>query len=511
MRFTQSRSLLSKAGGVLVAAGCLLTPRAAAAQFPYTVQALTAPNETGLSIDSSTVSFEMNNNGQVFGEAFASATDRRPVLWTDGVPHSLPAPPANHFWDDNPGHQFLNDNGTAVGQVVVPGGVPGFPNLNQSLIIRWQNGGAPEIVPLPPPPPISPCPSDYGLAYGLNNNGHLLMMSGDPAGSCHLLWLWDGQGGSPDHFQLITEVLDGQLPCTPAYSIRATGSHLNDFDHIALEHGPRDGPNAACMTPFQSGILTSGSFAPVITSPIVGGSISINNSDHVTMFFSDGGSSVLKLWNGSSIVDFGVASGSSLNDLGHLLLSSGPGTLATPRLYRNGATTDVPLPTAAQFLPNLFLEQAAGVGTSGLNRSGQVLLSMFFHIGNPSGNLTQHPVLLTPTLPTVTLKVNGQHPNPAAVTTTGPMALTLDISASAYTAPLTWYWGLVINNQLIWITGAGVSATPAPLFVAPPVAIANATLLDITLPLHTTLTSFFILVGDGGSPVLFDYVTATRP
>jgi hypothetical protein len=241
----------------------------------------------------------------------------------------------------------------------------------------------------------------------------------------------------------------------------------------------------------------------------VGGSISINNSDQVTMFFSDGGSSVLKLWNGSSIVDFGVASGSALNDLGHLLLSSGPGTLATPRLYRNGATTDVPLPTAAQF-PGLFLEPSAGVGTAGLNRSGQILLSMFFHVGNQSGNLTFHPVLLTPTPPTMTLKINGQHPTPQAVTTNGPMTLTLDISASAYTAPLSWYWGLVINNQLAWITAAGVSATPAPLLVAPPVAIANATLLNITLPPHTTFTSLFILVGDGAPP-LADYVTAVRP
>jgi hypothetical protein len=50
------------------------------------------------------------------------------------------------------------------------------------------------------------------------------------------------------------------------------------------------------------------------------------------------------------------------------------------------------------------------------------------------------------------------------------------------------------------------------LVSAPPVALANVPLLNATLPLHTTLmTSFFILAGEGGSPAVFDYVTATRP
>src|SRR5258707_716433 len=59
-----------------------------------------------------------------------------------------------------------------------------------------------------------------------------------------------------------------------------------------------------------------------------------------------------------------------------------------------------------------------------------------------SGILTQ--VVLPPT-PVITLKVNGQHPMPPTVTTTGPMLLTFDVSASAYTASLLWYWGLIIN------------------------------------------------------------------
>jgi PKD repeat protein len=120
-------------------------------------------------------------------------------------------------------------------------------------------------------------------------------------------------------------------------------------------------------------------------------------------------------------------------------------------------------------------------------------------------------VNVTQNRPVLTLKVNGQHPNPPVVITTGPMTLTLDISASQYTAPLSWYWGLIVNNQLIWITATGLSATPTPLVVSPPVAIAGATLLNVTLPPATTLTSFFVLVDSGGVAVAFDWVTATRP
>jgi hypothetical protein len=53
-----------------------------------------------------------------------------------------------------------------------------------------------------------------------------------------------------------------------------------------------------------------------------------------------------------------------------------------------------------------------------------------------------------PPTPTVTLKVNGQHPTSPVVTTSGPMLLTLDISPSSFTAPVSWFWGLVVNNQV---------------------------------------------------------------
>jgi len=116
-----------------------------------------------------------------------------------------------------------------------------------------------------------------------------------------------------------------------------------------------------------------------------------------------------------------------------------------------------------------------------------------------------------PATPTVTLKVNGQHPTPPVVTTTGPMLLTLDISPSSLTAPVSWFWGLVVNNQLLWVTPTGLSTTPAPLAVAPPVAISNATLLNVNLSSGMQITTFFALVNGTGSVVAFDAIEAVRP
>jgi hypothetical protein len=116
-----------------------------------------------------------------------------------------------------------------------------------------------------------------------------------------------------------------------------------------------------------------------------------------------------------------------------------------------------------------------------------------------------------PSTPTVRLKVNGQHPTPPIVTTTGPVLLTLDVSASSFTAPVSWFWGLIVNNQLLWVTPTGVSTTAAPLAVAPPVAISNAPLLNLTLSSGMQVTTFFALVDGTGAVVASDAIEAVRP
>ena len=115
------------------------------------------------------------------------------------------------------------------------------------------------------------------------------------------------------------------------------------------------------------------------------------------------------------------------------------------------------------------------------------------------------------TKPVVSLKVNGQHPTPPIVTTGGPMLLTVDVSESAYTAPVSWYWALIVNGQTLWVTPSGLSPTQGPLTVAPPSAMAGATLLDVTLPAHTTVTSLFLLVDGTNTLVGGDLIVTTRP
>lgn len=112
-----------------------------------------------------------------------------------------------------------------------------------------------------------------------------------------------------------------------------------------------------------------------------------------------------------------------------------------------------------------------------------------------------------PAVPEVILRVNGGHPSPPFVTTTGPVKLTLDVSASRYTGSLSWYWLIIVNGQPLWISAGGVSTTPAPLLTSPPLALSDLTLLDVTLPAGTSLTTVFYL-SDGASVVAYDVITA---
>src|SRR5581483_2686003 len=79
------------------------------------------------------------------------------------------------------------------------------------------------------------------------------------------------------------------------------------------------------------------------------------------------------------------------------------------------------------------------------------------NIGSTSPAFTQK---VLPLNPVITLKVNGQHPTPPLVHTNGPALVTLDVGASMNTAPLTWYWAIVVNRALFWVTPGGLQTTP---------------------------------------------------
>ena len=112
--------------------------------------------------------------------------------------------------------------------------------------------------------------------------------------------------------------------------------------------------------------------------------------------------------------------------------------------------------------------------------------------------------------PVITLKVNGQHPTPPVVTVSGPTVVTVDVSDSTYTASVDWYWAIILNGQIYWVTAAGLSTSPAPWFNYPPVELSNLQLLNLTLPPGTTMTNALFML-NGATSVSFDFITATRP
>ena len=108
--------------------------------------------------------------------------------------------------------------------------------------------------------------------------------------------------------------------------------------------------------------------------------------------------------------------------------------------------------------------------------------------------------------PVITLKVNGQ--DLPVVNTTGAYLLTLDVSPSTYAASVDWYWALVVNGTVSWVTSAGVQASPAPLLSVPPATLTNVSLLNATLPVGTNITSVFFML-NGGTVVAVDSISTT--
>ena len=70
---------------------------------------------------------------------------------------------------------------------------------------------------------------------------------------------------------------------------------------------------------------------------------------------------------------------------------------------------------------------------------------------------------------------------------------------------------MLVNNLGFFVTPTGVSLTPAPLAVGPPVALTDAPLFNIVLPAGTTLTSAFLLLDEAGSVVGIDVMSGVHP
>lgn len=129
---------------------------------------------------------------------------------------------------------------------------------------------------------------------------------------------------------------------------------------------------------------------------------------------------------------------------------------------------------------------------------------------NEGNNTRSTPIGILSAVPTVTLKVNGLHPTPPNVISTGPYNLTISIAPTTMTATLDAYWAMVVNGTLYWITSTGVSTTPAPFMHAPPPVWTNLSLVNTTLPHGVSVTAAYFLI-NGSTVVSSDFITATVP
>ena len=309
------RSFHSKVGVCLIAAALMLVARPAAAQ--YTAQVLLPPAD--LPQNTTTRGFAMNASGQVVGEVLVTAADRRPVLWTNGVPQYL-ALPLGYAWGSDQTQTFLNDHGTVVASVLIPGGLAGG-RLNAPRIAIWQSPEAAEILQLDSLPTV--CAADFHFPAGLNNSGHILFETADLSPCDQILWRWDGSGTAASDFTQLAVLHGGLTPCSLEYSIRFGRSNLNDLDHVALDYGPRNGPHPSCAVPLlASGILADGTFTPRITSQVAGGAQGVNNHDQFIAVYAD---QDVKFWDGTSTVDLGIVGATPPNDLGQVLLWTSQG------------------------------------------------------------------------------------------------------------------------------------------------------------------------------------------
>jgi hypothetical protein len=57
-----------------------------------------------------------------------------------------------------------------------------------------------------------------------------------------------------------------------------------------------------------------------------------------------------------------------------------------------------------------------------------------------------------------------------------------------------WYYALIAGGVSYWITPGGVSTTPAPLLVSPPVPLTDHTLFEVDWPAGTQVTVILLLI-----------------
>jgi len=128
-----------------------------------------------------TVSFHINNNGQVVGRSNAPQFGEynQPVLWEKGGIQVLPLLPG----DDKGAALSINDRGQAVGYSANPG-------IGIRRAVVWYGGTVSQLSPLP-------TGGMWDEAVGLNEKGQFVGYSGPAPGQEHIA-LWEKDGSVHD-------------------------------------------------------------------------------------------------------------------------------------------------------------------------------------------------------------------------------------------------------------------------------------------------------------------------
>ena len=109
--------------------------------------------------------------------------------------------------------------------------------------------------------------------------------------------------------------------------------------------------------------------------------------------------------------------------------------------------------------------------------------------------------------PVITVKMNNLHPASRVATVDDDARFTIDVSPAGWTTPLDWYWGVLVNGTLSWVTPSGLSTTPAPLFHGAPVRQTDQYLMQLALPAGTSLTHV-VFACDGTRIIAWDHMSA---
>lgn len=110
--------------------------------------------------------------------------------------------------------------------------------------------------------------------------------------------------------------------------------------------------------------------------------------------------------------------------------------------------------------------------------------------------------------PIIIVKAGNQHPAGRTVFG-GFLRFSLDVSPAGSTTDLDWYWAIVRELNVYWVTPAGVSLTPVPYGRGPAGSVNDKTLFWWSL--GGTTISTWVFAANGSGVVAFDHMTGVIP